>query len=231
MKSRKRPDLAYCMAVGLFISGLLSGIACAEGYSLMGPSKRTATWEFNVTSQYLGSSLVNFNGGASAEIDSTIGWGLGLGYNFTEYLELNFDAYWSDAGYRANYIDENGAPQISGGTLSSNSANVALTYNILPRRFTPFITGAVGMQFFNTDIPVGPPIDGCWWYPWLGQVCSYQPTYREDNTAYAALAGVRFEFGRAMYLKSSLGKHYIGLNNGGTHSMTIFRLNFGWMFR
>ena len=198
----------------------------------MDPSKRKATWEFNLTSQYLGASTASFNSGASAAVEDTIGWGIGVGYNFSEYLELNFDAYWGDASYRADYFDENNVPRTAGGKLSSSSANVALTYNILPKRFTPFITASLGKYFFDTDLPTGPPVDGCWWYPWWNEICTpYFPTYRGENLTYSLLAGVRFDLGRAMYLKSSLGQQYLEVSNGATRSLTLFRLNFGWMFR
>lgn len=233
MNHTSKPALTHLLSVtvlSLALPGLASG---ANGStSLMAASDRTGKWEFNLTSQYIGGSSIRFDNNTSADLEETIGWGFGIGYNFSEKLEFNFDMNWSNISYRANYLDENGNPQVAGSNLYGSSANLALTYNFMAKRFTPFVTGTVGWSYIDTNIPSGPPINGCWWYPWWGYVCGpYQPTYTENNFIYGALAGLRFDLGRSMYLKGSLGKQYIATDHGGTHNTTLYRLNLGWMFR
>ena len=231
MSLNRQSALIYWLTIPLVSLALLPGLASGAD-SLMSASDRTGKWEFNLTSQYIDSGSVSFENNTSADLNDTIGWGFGIGYNFSEKLEFNFDMNWSNVSYRANYLDENDNPQTLGSTLYGSSANLALTYNFMPKRFTPFITGTIGWSYIDSSIPSGPPIDGCWWYPWWGYICGpYQPTYTANNFTYGALAGLRFDLGRSMYLKGSLGKQYLDTEHGGTYSTTLYRLNLGWMFR
>lgn len=205
--------------------------AVANG-SLLDPSNRTGKWDFNLTAQYIDPASLNFDGGTSAEFNDTVGWGFGLGYNFNEHLELLFDLNWSSLNYKANYIDENDNPQTSSSTMYGSSANFSLTYNFLAKRFTPFVTGSLGWQYIDTNIETGPPVNGCWWYPWWGYICGpYQPTYTETNFTYGALAGLRFDLGKAMYFKGGVGNQYMNTSHGGSMNTTLYRLNLGFMFR
>ncbi len=199
--------------------------------SLSDGSSRAGKWALNFTSQYLDTNRIDMDGGAKLEISDTVGWGFGFGYNFDEHLELVFDMTWSNRSYKATAI-ENGAPRVYGNDLYSSTMNLGLTYNFMPRRFTPFVTGVVGWTFMDTNIPDGPPQNGCWWDPWWGYICGvYQPTRTEDHFTWGALAGLRFDVARSLYLKGAIGKHYLDIGAGGRQDVTLFRFNIGWMFR
>ena len=116
-----------------------------------------------------------------------------------------------------------------GGTLSSNGILVALGYNILPQRFTPYVRGSLGWAWVDTGIPAGAPEIGCWWHPWYGQVCApYQSTYNSTALAYRIGAGLRYEAGRAFYMR--VGYDLQGIHFENTDGANLFhyiRLDFG----
>ncbi len=203
----------------------------AAGDSLSAASDRSGKWELNLTSQYIYASTIEGPRGTGADIDETVGWGFGMGYNFSEQLEFLFDMTWSNPGYTLTYRDESDNLQTLGTSLYSSTASFSLTWNFLPRRFTPFVTGTVGWQFLDTNIPNGPPVDGCWW-TWWGYICGpYQPTHTENNFTWGALAGLRFDLGQALYLKGAIGRMYMDTDSSGTQDLTLLRINLGWMFR
>ena len=136
-------SLATVFILVLFVTNLADVLAAPENSNaLMTSSKRAQTWEFNFGARYLDSKHIGFTGGASADIDSTLGWGFGLGYNFNQNLGLNFNASWSSADYNATRVidDGSGTTKKVNGTLDSNSLDIRLTYNFMNKRFSPFVT-------------------------------------------------------------------------------------------
>lgn len=217
----------------LVLAACLSGLplVAASGASLSAPSDREGKWELNLTSQYLYASTIEGPRGTGADIDGTVGWGFGMGYNFSEQLEFLFDMTWSNPSYTLTYRDENDQLQKLGTSLYSSTASLSLTWNFLPRRFTPFVTGVAGWQYLDTNIPNGPPVNGCWW-TWWGYICGpYQPTHSENNFTWGALAGLRFDLGRELYLKGAIGRMYLDTGFSGNRDITLWRINLGWLFR
>ncbi|MCG6936495.1 MAG: outer membrane beta-barrel protein [Proteobacteria bacterium] len=229
-----KPALTSYLVLSLFCLGMLTGTAVAadDSPSFSSPSNRTDKWEFSLIAQYISSASISFNDDTSADLNDTIGWGFGVGYNFNEKMALNFNVNWSNISYNANYFDENGASKTGGGNLYGSNANLAFTYNFMPKRFTPFVTGVIGWQYIDTDIANGPPQNACWYYPYYGYICNgYQPTYSADNYTYGWLGGVRFDVGQAMFIKASVGQQYLNTDNAGTPAVGLGRLEFGWMFK
>jgi opacity protein-like surface antigen len=234
MQLLRKPALASYLLLSLCCLGMVteSTVAADDSTSMSSPSHRTGKWEFSLIAQYIGSKSIGFDNGTSADLNDTLGWGFGLGYNLNEKMELGFNINWSNVSYNANYIDENGAYKTGGGNLYGSNANIAFTYNFMPKRFTPFVTGVLGWQFVDSDIASGPPTNVCWYYPYYGTICNgYIPTYSTDNWTYGWLGGVRFDVGRNMFVKASVGQQYINTDNAGTPAMGLGRLEFGWMFR
>ena len=86
--------------------------------------------------------------GVRIEVDDTITIGLGVGFNFNNYLNLNTNLF-----YGSPDIDG----KLRGHKIVSDDVNmfgwdVNLDYNILKSRFTPMVTGGIGLFYFDGDV-------------------------------------------------------------------------------
>ena len=116
--------------------------------------------------------------------------------------------------------------------LDQTATTINFTYNFIPKTITPYVSGGIGWNWVDTNIPTGPPEGFCWWDPWYGQVCSvYQDTAYKSGFAYGIGAGVRFDPKESFFLR-------LGLNNMwqdfGSYSNTpdflSYRFDLGWKF-
>ena len=81
------------------------------------------------------------------DVQDTEVFGIGLGYNFTEKYNLNTDFLFGS-------IDTTGAPE--GAQEEKNSPglfvwDVNLDYNFRKSRFSPLVTGGIGVLYFSGD--------------------------------------------------------------------------------
>ena len=106
------------------------------------------------------------------------------------------------------------------------------TYNFLPGQFSPFVTGALGWSWVDTNIATEPPQVGCWWDPWWGYVCSsFQDTRSIDGFSYQVGVGARYDFSDTLAVKGSYRMTWIDFDNAeGTPDFDGFTLSVGWKF-
>jgi opacity protein-like surface antigen len=219
----------------LTASLVLAACLLPAGAAFAQASDRTGKWDVFFSALYADSQSVSSDNGSSAHIDSDLGWGFGFGYNFNEHFGLEFSANWFEAGYDANVTPDAGnpnQPRSVSGTLESSTFGLNATYNILPRAFTPYITGGVGGTYIDTNIPDGPAVPVCWWDPWWGYYCApAYPTKADTYFSYNAGAGLRWDAGQSMFLRAQVSQQWIDVGGGvGTHDSTQVRIDIGARF-
>jgi opacity protein-like surface antigen len=115
------------------------------------------------------------------EVDDTFVWGLGAGYNFNDYLNLNGDIWFGSTDIESNPL---GIPVKADSDLIGTDFN--LDYNILKSRFTPIVSCGIGFINFDGDFGAG------------------GSDFSETDFSYNLGAGIRWDIGdhflvRALY--------------------------------
>jgi opacity protein-like surface antigen len=120
--------------------------------------------------------------------------------------------------------------QISG-TLESRTIRFLGTYHFSEKAFTPYVTGGLGWTWVDTNIPAGLPENVCWYYPWYGQYCaSYVPTQNTTKFSYNLAAGLRYDYGRAIF-RGQVNAQYIDFGGSyGSSYVTQYRIDIGTKF-
>ncbi len=135
--------------LGLLLPAVLTFVTRAE--SAPGEFSRAGKLELAAFGQSLtgGNTVSGFGGAASLKLDSGYGGGLALGYNLTDHFNVNTEIVGSALDVKLNAL---GVPLSPHATLLG--WNVNLDYNILKSRFTPLITGGVGLTRIFGDFQV-----------------------------------------------------------------------------
>jgi hypothetical protein len=180
-------------AIGVVLLALLSGNVLSQTYS------RTGLREYSLQPHLLGSRTYDFEGGASARLDSGLGIGLGYAQHLNDYLAFGIDIAVASIDYRATVAPgagNAGARFDSSGVMERGTLRLHATWHFLAGRSTPFLTANVGAAHLDPDID--PPSNGgCWVYPWWGQFCGAEPpTHGMTRFTYGAGAGWRFDLDR-----------------------------------
>jgi opacity protein-like surface antigen len=197
-------------------SGVLAG-----AFMLPSPAKaqnRANSLEFILPVIYSSSTSFTGDGGSSADLNSDLGFGFGIGYNLNNYLQLSGLVNWSTRSYNATLVDDNSpaAPTTrkASGTMEASTLSFNATWYFIPSGFTPFVSAGIGSTFVDTNIPNGGGGTACWWDPWYGYICdTYQNTKTYTSVSYTAGAGVRFAVSRAFSLQGSYNKLWIDGSN------------------
>lgn len=223
-----RPLLKALIAT-LLLSSLLLSTA-----SFSAPGARTGQWQISLIPSYTNSQSIQFEGGAVADISAHSGFAIGIGYNFSDYLELDLDIGSANGNYTGTRIPDDGvnAPQKYNGSLYTSHMNLGLTYNFFASRFTPFVKGNLGLTYVDSGIPTGNIDSVCWWDPWWGYFCGpYAQTYTSSDLSYGADLGLRFDITNKVFLKGSVGKSYIAFDNSSSTGFTQYKFIVGFSFK
>jgi hypothetical protein len=197
---------------------------------------RAKRWEFNVGGRYLGSETVAFDNTSRAEVDGSWGFLFGMAYNFNNRFSLGGEIGWSSMDYTASVTPSTGAPggpATIRGTAYATGLSLNGVYHFLTGPVTPYVSGSVGVTYLDTGIPTGPPVTGCWWYPWYwGYVCGpVVPTKTSTDWTYGAGAGVRWDINERFFLRAGVQQIWWSASIAeGTPSFLSYRADFGWMF-
>jgi opacity protein-like surface antigen len=202
--------------------------------SAFAQQSRARQYEFYMSPIFTDSKSMSFDGGTSARTDQGYGFGVGFAYNFTPNLNAGVELAWSEVYYRTTLQSVGGglSPINSSGVIDTGTLRFSGTWNILSTPVTPFLTGGAGWTHVYTDIPVGPPQNSCWYYPWWGPVCtSYVPTQNTTKFSYNYGAGLRWDIGP--YLVRGLVNQQYADSGGaqGSGTWTQWRLDFGMKWR
>jgi len=188
--------------------------------------ERAGSLEFILPIILTPSTHFNGQGGSSADLNSNLGFGLGMNYNVNNHFQVGGLFSWSYRNYTANIVDTNGVTTKATGTLSASTIGLNATYFLMPSGTSPYVTGGFGSTFVDTNIPNGLPATGCWYDPWYGYICNtYVPTKTQTALSYQAGAGMRFELNRTFSVQGSYNRMWIDLTSS-TPSMDLWRLDF-----
>jgi len=201
--------------------------------TLLHAGNRNRSMEFYFIPQYIEGKTLDFGGEVKADIDSSVSFGLGLGYNFTPNWNLGLLFSYAEADYDGSYYDENGDLAHKRHTLYTSSINLVGTYNFLDGDFTPFVSGHIGYTYTNTGISNGeyywscpPPI-----YPFPPGYCyPYEGAYTDNSMNYGGFVGVRYDFDNHFFIKAAVGVNIIDYNSQNSADFTIYQITLGSTF-
>ena len=128
--------------LGIILGGLLVFITTATIGSAQEWSRKGKGEIFVLGQQMSGDTTTSL--GIEIEVDDTTVGGLGMGYNFNDYLNLNWDMFFgsTDLAAKSYGVSLKGDTDLFG-------MDVNLDYNILKSRFTPIVTGGIGFIRFD----------------------------------------------------------------------------------
>lgn len=194
---------------------------------------RVKKWEFYLAPQITDSKDLQFENGATANIEKDSSLGFGFGYNLNSHIELALEFVSNNSNYTGTAIPEDPAesPVASSGSLYTSTINFGFTFNFLSTPFTPYATANVGSTYIDSGVFTGNVGSGCWWYPYWGYVCGpVAQTYTSTELSYGAALGLRYDFNRKLFMKGEARKSYIDSGNSNTPDFDTLRLIFGFMF-
>lgn len=206
---------------------LVSASATAAHAQMSGATERAQHWDFSLQTRYTTSHEYSGQGGSSVSLEDDLGWGFAFGYNANERFNVGFLMSWRTINYSATVVS---ATDLGDGFDYSNwldigTFGVSGDWNVLPKRFTPYVSGVLGWTFVDTNVSAGAS-SACWWDPWWGYVCgTYPTTFGTDAFSYAIGAGLRLEMSEAFFLR--VGYEYDGIDLDNVNSFNIFRVDAG----
>jgi opacity protein-like surface antigen len=193
---------------------------------------RDGRFEGSIILAYQNSADESFEGGSSLDIDSTVGLGFTIGWNWTDRVNLQYRLIKSSPDYVAIIVPEDPTvvPSPIEHEMSNYSHQLNLTYNFSSRAFTPFVHGGIGMTKLDSKITSGPPDVDCWWDPWWGYICFGDwKTYDTTEFTYNLGLGLRWDINNAIYTKASYSREFLSLKNGSL-DFDFAILELGMMF-
>jgi hypothetical protein len=216
------------LGIGAFIcfSGITSLAQSSTAFS------RANSWEFYIGPMFVNNKTLEFDGGASAEIEDRVAFYFGGGYNFNDHIAMELMLTSSSGNYTGTTVNDAGQSQKFVADMYSSIFNVALTYYVLPGRFTPFVSGNMGFNYIDSGVPTGEISEGCWWDPWYGYDCySYARTYNSTKFNYGIQAGLRYDFPNHLFVRGSVGTSITDLDSRNTAAFTVGSLVMGFSFQ
>ena len=211
----------------MVLVALVAASATAAHAQLTGPTQRAGRWDYSLQTRYIGSHSYDGEGGSEISFNGDLGWGFGFGYNLDDRFAIGGIFSWRSVNYTATGIRE-GEPNtpfeysnwVDFGTLALYG-----DWNMLPKRLTPYITGALGWTWIDTNISAGYS-GGCYWDPWWGYVCGYYPTtYGVSTFSYSIGAGLRLEVADNFFIRG--GYEYDGTSESSVSGFNVLRIDIG----
>ena len=184
----------------------------------------------------VGAKKYSFEGGASARNDGGVGMGIFISRNLNDYFSIGLEGQAAAWDYRASVApgaSNAGAGYDTTGSMETAAVRVNATWNLLSRRWTPFVTAGAGAIFLDTNLDAAPPANACWIYPWYGQVCGGEaPRGTLTRFTYTAGLGLRTDFPREQgFVRAYFGGEWIALPEAtSTVGYVQARLDFGLQF-
>ena len=190
-------------------------------------------WDTRLGVSYQLTSNTDFDGGTTAEFNTSTGFLVGIGYDLSNHFEIGANFSYDERDYDAKLAgDDPGEIFPVSGSLEAMGAMVDLTYYFMTGRFTPFVTTGIGWNWVDTNIPTEPPQVGCWWNPWYGYICQgFQDTKNVDGFAYQAGAGLRYRLNQSFSLSGSYRMTWMNFPKAdGTPTFDGYQLIIDWGF-
>lgn len=178
---------------------------------------RDGRFEAGLVIPYQNSDSEEGERGSGIDIDSSVGWGFFVGWNWTENINLSYRFMLNKPTYVATLIPDDlvNNPIETGYKMSKLVNQFNATYNILKGSFTPFISGGIGYAKLDSNIPTGLDEAACWWDPWVGYICAADwNTFETSEFTYNVGVGVRWDFGDLLFTKAAYSREFLSLDKG-----------------
>lgn len=217
--------------VAALFAALVAQTAPAQDFT-----PRGATDEYSLNLLVVGSKRYAFEGGAAARNEGGAGIGASLARNLNNHLALGAEVTFSQFDYRASVAPgagNAGAGYDVDGNMETIALRLQATWYLLSGRITPFLTGAVGVNFLDPEFAANAPANACWAYPWHGQVCSAAaPKTTLTRFAYGAAIGLRVDLPRKQgFIRALVGGEWIDFAEpSSTIGYAQLRADFGVTF-
>ena len=187
-------------------------------------SERYRSWEVTLLTQYQTGTDLEGEQGSTIDIDSSVGWGFGFGWNLTEKWNFSYRFSLNKPDYSATIVPED--PEDPAQTIdykmSKSSHQFNVTYNFLRGPVTPYIQAGVGWTKLDSNIISRPPTTGCWWDPWWGYVCATTwETYKTSEFTYNAGLGLRWDINPLIFLRGTYNRQFIKVDSGNLDFDTV----------
>jgi opacity protein-like surface antigen len=207
-------------------------LGALHGGAAFANEDRAQTWEIWGETRYLTGKTIDFEHGTSLKASDDVGFGLGFGYNISEHMLVGFDFSYNEIDYTGSIASADVPPKVNAtvsGTAQLSRIGGSFTYNILERALTPYVSANLGYVYADTNIPNGPPQAGCWWDPWLGQICStWQSTVSGHALEYGAGAGIRWDSEHSFFVRLGYEMDWVDFSHAsGIPGFSVVRLQFG----
>jgi len=214
--------------------GIAALPADADAAGLLGESYRSGRWEIMLGPQYTFERNLKLEGGTTANINDTVGFGFQFGYNFNEHFNIGGMFSWSNPDYQSvvqpSPANSSGARSQTG-SVENRTFGLVGTVHFLKSRLTPYFDSNVSGSNIITDIAAGPPVPGCIWDPWFGYVCGVvQPTKGGVYLSYGVGGGLRWDVTDVLLLRAGVRQQWIDFSSSGPIGFTTFKFDIGWMF-
>ena len=173
-----------------------------------------------------------FEGGATARNDGGAGIGLTVTHNLNDYFAVGLEGSLSTFNYRATVTGSAGS-FATDGDMEAGALKAHVTWNLLARPLTPFLTASAGVMLLDPDLGGDPPANACWNYPWYGEVCSDKtPTTTLTRLTYGLGAGLRYELPRKQgFVRALVGAEWIDFREAlSPVGYVTLRADFGLTF-
>lgn len=214
---------------------LVAIVLLAFSVSAQAQRDKSRTWEWSFAGLYQESKNMGSESGSSLSVDSAVGLGFNIGYNWTDHFTVGVDLDFLRPDYTAVLVDDTVIPAETTTIrheLSQFNGRLKATYNFLEGPFRPFVEAGLGWSYFDSNVADGDPIVGCWWHPYWGYICDgFYNTFDETTFTYGVGVGVKYQFVGDSFLKLSYNVWELdGVGAAGDEGITGARLEYGWNF-
>jgi len=198
--------------------------------SLFGPSNRARYWEFSIQTRYVGSTDFEGGGGSRLSIEDDLGWGFNVGYNLNEWFTVGGTVSWRAVDYAAHVS----SPELDqtfdySGWMDTANISVNGTWNVLSKRFTPYLQGSAGYSMIDTNIPSSVDMD-CWWDPWWGYTCvENASTYGKDAASFTLGGGLSWQPTNVFFIRAGYEKLWLDIDTAD--NFDVVRFDVGFLYR
>ena len=193
---------------------------------------RDTRFETSVILAYQNGLDETSEGGSALDVDSTMGWGVNIGWNWTAKWNLAYRFVSTSPKYTATIVPEDpeALPQTVEEKLSKISHQFNVTYNFREAALTPFVSAGIGWTKLDSNVRSGGVEGGCWWDPWGGYICFGEwQTYDTSEFTYNLGLGLRWDINNAIFTRAAYSREFLKVDNG-TLDFDMAILELGLMF-
>lgn len=222
----KREHIRYS-AAGILWLVAACGASAAFGEKVYLEHERHGAWEMSLQYSRIGSEQIVGVIDTTLDADAGSGWGVAIGYNFSNQLLVGMEFVGVSQDYRA-VSTTGGQSQSIDHDLDLTTTHINGTWHFRPDGLTPYVTLGAGWTNVDSNIRGSDPYQDCWWDAWWGYTCTTRyPTHDDTKTSLNAAVGVRWDFHKQFFARISYGR--LWLDPGDSHSATpsVARLEVG----